>query len=80
MTRAGQRSGAFHHLVEDGLQIEARTDAQHRRSQTGMARLMSLLGDFSVVRITHGICPLPAAGWPDRLPEDAEFVLKSCKN
>ena len=31
--RAGERTGALHHLVEHGLQVEARADAQARCAQ-----------------------------------------------
>ena len=43
VARAGQRPGALHDLVEHGLKIEARADAQQRRGQAGLALLRRLL-------------------------------------
>ena len=38
VTGAGERPGAVEHLVERGLEVEARADAQARRAQRGYAR------------------------------------------
>ena len=33
----GERAGAFHHHLQHGVEVEARTDAQDRRSEGGVA-------------------------------------------
>ena len=53
VARAGERAGAFHDLVEHGIEVEARADAQARRAQRGDSRAQRLDLALKPVLIRH---------------------------
>ena len=59
---AGERAGAVDHLVEHGLQVQARADAQARRAERGDARAQRLVFGRRRLAVGHRFLPAPAAG------------------
>ena len=60
--RAGQRPGAVDHLVEHGLKVQARADAQARRAERGDARAQRLVFGRRRLALGHRFLPAPVAG------------------
>ena len=60
--RAGERPGAADHLVEHGLKVQARADAQARRAERGDARAQRLVFGRRRLAVGHRFLPAPVAG------------------
>ena len=60
--RAGERPGALHHLVEHGLKVQARADAQARRAERGDARAQRLVFGRRRLAVGHRFLPASVAG------------------